>query len=287
MIMLPAILATLAAAPMAPIDTTIRLARGTVVRIDGAMSGVRLRTTAGDQLTINGAGNVQVTPGQVRVEAGFFRGRDRGPLTVIAPAWARVEIEGVSGEIVVDQAPAELDIESFDGAVTVAGGTGTMTISNAAGPVTVRGFAGRTLEVESLSGRVTIDGATGTVRVETVNEQVVLRNIRSRAVTVGSTNGGIEWSGPFESEGRYEFSSHNGGIEFRVPRSLDARFRVTTFQGGFETTIPGITTGNGARPQGTEWGGEREFTVTYGRGTAAVRVETFNGAVRVRSVAGT
>jgi DUF4097 and DUF4098 domain-containing protein YvlB len=245
------------------------------------MSGIRLRTADGDRVTIIGAGEVDLTARRLTIEAGIFRSRGSTGLTVTVPRWATVELEGVNGDIVVEDAPDALEVESFNGQVTVTGGTGTMSISNATGSVTVRDFAGRSLDVESLSGRVTIDGATGTLRVETVNERIVLRNVRSSSVTAESTNGGIEWAGSFATDGRYEFSSHNGNVVMRVPSALNARLRVSTFQGGFSTSIPGITTGDGARAQAGQWGGEREFTVTYGRGGAAVRVETFNGSVRV------
>lgn len=278
--MVPLLLAAVTLGATGTVDTTVRIARGTVVSIDGAMSGVRLRTADGDQVIVRGAAEVDSHSRRLTIEAGIFRARG-GELVVTVPRWATVELEGVNGNIVVEQAPEVLDVESFNGQVSVTGGTGTMNISNATGSVTVREFNGRVLHVESLSGQVTIDDATGNVTVETVNERIVLRNVRSTSVSAESTNGGIDWQGPLDPAGRYQFSSHNGNVLLRVPTRLDARLRVSTFQGGFETAIPGTTTGNGARPRSGEWGGEREFTVRYGRGSADVRVVTFNGSVRV------
>lgn len=278
--MVPLLLAALTAGPASTVDTTVRISRGTVVTIDGAMSGIRLRTADGDQVVVHGAARVASRSQRLTIEAGIFRARG-GDLVVTVPRWATVELEGVNGNIVVEQAPEVLEVESFNGQVSVTGGTGTMNISNATGSVSVRGFSGRLLNVESLSGRVTVEDATGTVNIETVNERIELRNVRSAAVTAESTNGGIEWHGPLAATGRYHFSSHNGNVLLRVPGGLDARLRVSTFQGGFETAIPGTTTGNGTRARAGEWGGEREFTVSYGRGGADVRVETFNGSVRV------
>lgn len=277
---LPLLLGALTIGPPSTVDTTVRIARGTVVSIDGAMSGVRLGTADGDEVIVRGAAEVETGSRRLTIEAGFFRGRS-GELVVTVPRWATVELEGVNGNIVVEQAPEGLEVESFDGAVTVTGGTGVIHISNVAGSVSVRGFRGRVLNVESISGRVTVEDATGTVNIETVNERIGLRNVRTASVTAESTNGGIDWHGPLDPAGRYHFSSHNGDVVLRVPTRLDARVRVGTFQGGFETAIPGTTSGNGARSRTDEWGGGREFTVTYGRGSADVRVETFNGNVRV------
>lgn len=284
--MTPLLLAALTLGSTTTVDTTVRITRGTVVSIDGAMAGVRLGTVDGDQVTIRGAAEVESGSGRLTIEAGIFRARG-GELVVTVPRWASVELEGVNGTIVVEQAPDALDIESFNGQVSVTGGTGTMTISNATGSVSVRGFTGRVLNVESLSGRVTVEDATGAITVETVNERIELRNLRSGSVTAESTNGGIEWHGPLVADGRYRFSSHNGNVVLRVPTRLDARLRVSTFQGGFETAIPGTTSGNGARARAGEWGGDREFTVVYGRGGADIAVETFNGNVRVLPLGGT
>ncbi len=285
MLTVPLLLAALVATPL-PADTTVRISRGTTVAIEGAMSGIRLRTGDGDVVTVRGAAEVGVGSRRVTIEADFFAGRG-GELTVTVPRWARVEIEGVNGNIVVEQAPEELDVESFNGQVSVTGGTGTMSLSNASGQISVRNFTGRLLDVESLSGRVSIDGATGTINVETVNERITLRNVRSRAVTLESTNGSIDWSGALDPAGRYTFTTHNGGVTLELPPTVDARLRVTTYQGGFDTAIPGTTSGNGIRSRQNGWDRAREFTVTYGRGAADVTVETFNGGVRVRRLGDT
>lgn len=280
--LVPALLAAFAVATPTQVDTTVRISRGTTVSIDGAMRGVRLRTADGDQVVILGAAEVDAGARRLSIDAGFLRGRSGTELVVTVPRWARVELEGVSGDITVEQAPAELDVESFNGRVSVTGGDGTMRISNATGSVHVRGFTGRVLDVESLSGGVTIDGATGTIHVETVNEQIVMRNVRAGSVSAESTNGSITWAGAIDPSARYHFGSHNGNVLLEVPASIDARLRISTFQGGFDTAIPGRTTGNGAGRRPDDGGAEREFTVTYGRGSADVRVETFNGSVRVR-----
>ncbi len=285
----PMLFATLLAVPThatAPVDTTLRISRGTTITVDGGMAPVTVRGTDGDNLTVQGA-EVSHDGREVSIDGGMpFRGHG-GPIVVSAPRWATVSVSTINGAITIEDAPASIDAETVNGRITTDGGSGTMSLSSATGGVTVRHFAGSRLDIEAVAGRVVVDGASGSIEVQSVNDPIELRNITASSVDASSTNGSIEWTGGFNSAGRYHFESHNGIVLLTVPRSLDARLRITSFNGGFDSAIPATTTGNGAGNRHDDWPGEREITATYGRGSATVVIETFNGRVRVRGIGDT
>jgi DUF4097 and DUF4098 domain-containing protein YvlB len=195
-----------------------------------------------------------------------------------------VELTNLRGPISVARAPEHLDVTAINGDVTVHGGSGTISITTVNGRITVRGFAGRRLEIEAMTGEVDIDGAAGALIVTTINDAITLRNVRASSMEAGSVNGDIHWTGALAGDGRYRFESHNGSVTLRVPEALDARLHVITVMGDFNTQIQGTVHGDARR---AGFGFEpRDFTVTFGRGSARVEVETFNGGIHVVRLGG-
>jgi DUF4097 and DUF4098 domain-containing protein YvlB len=263
-----------------PMDTTLRLPRGTGVTIEASLEAVILRGTGGDEVTVR-RGRARLQGGRLEITSD-----GQGRLEVTVPRWATATVEAMTGRIEVIDGPQALEIEGVAGAIAVSGGHGRLTISAAAGDVTVAGFNGERLDIEALAGRVSVTDASATVLVESVNSGVRLERIRSASVTARSTNGDIEWIGAIPTDGRYEFESHNGNILLRVPATLDARLRVSSFTGGFDTALPARTPGVGRR-DAEPHRGEREFTAIYGGGSATIDITTFNGSVQVQPLGGT
>lgn len=271
-----AVLALLAAPITVVEDTTLRLPRGTAIEIDAGMRGVRLESVSGDLVTVEG-GVTDLGSALLITASGRFGGGG-APITVRVPAWARVEITTL-GSIEVASAPEQLEATAINGHISVQGGSGTLILTAVNGGITSRGFSGRRLEADAMTGAITIEGAQGTVIASTINHGIQLRDVRSANVEASSVNGNISWSGALQGEGRYRFESHNGNVTLRFPPDVSARMQVTTAMGQFDTRIEGTVRGD-ARQQGFQFE-PRDFTVTYGRGTARVEVETFNGNIRV------
>lgn len=268
--------ATVALTP--PADTTIRLPRGTAVEISSFDRPVRLTGVAGDRVTVRGA-SLELDGGTLEIDGGLPGFSGRGPVTVEVPTWAMVQVETVSGEVVIVDAPAGLEVDAVDGRIVVRGGGGAMLLSGT-GPVEVTDFRGSRLTIEGLAGPIRIAGATGTLEIESVNGPVSLTRVQSRDVQVSTTNGEVLWAGPLDPAGSYRFETHNGNIALRLPVAVSARLRVETFNGAFETRIPATTTGEVERRPGPPR--ERRVTATYGRGEATVDLSSFNGTVTVR-----
>lgn len=276
--MIGATLLALVLAIPATQDTTLRLPQEGVVSIEAGNRGVVLRVVDGEAVTIRNA-PVRVRGNEIRVESEWpLDTRVSGPAILVSvPARAEVRLESMSGPLEATQVPRRLRVETISGPITTRGGHGSIDIETVSAPIHVRGFQGTRLQIETMSGAVTIDGATGSVQVSSVNQAIMFRNVRSESVHAESLNGRIDWYGQIDPRARHRFESHNGTVTFHLPDQSDIRFRVNSFLGKFQSSIPVST-----RTMGDDFDDEQEVIATLGKGTAEVRVETFNGNVVVR-----
>lgn len=100
--------------------------------------------------------------------------------------------------------------------------------------------------------------------------------MRTSRVSVSTTNGSIDFEGPLDPKGRYDFATHNGSMTFTLPGDVSARFEISTFNGTFESQIPA------RRPSASEIPIGEDYTATLGAGEAHVVIESFNGPIRIR-----
>ena len=200
------------------------------------------------------------------------RGRRRVSLEarIMVPRWMEVDIDGrsidvgavgldarlhvrtVQGEIHVEDV-GEVELRSFQGDVEVERATGPVTVSSQSGDVTVVGAAGR---IEAHSG-------SGDVR---------LIDIDSESVTAETQDGDVVFSGAIKRGGRYGFFVHSGDATIAMPSSSNASVSVSTFDGDFESEFPVVI---------ERFTGGREFDFVLGDGDASVRIEVFDGEIRL------
>jgi DUF4097 and DUF4098 domain-containing protein YvlB len=109
-----------------------------------------------------------------------------------------------------------------------------------------------------------------------VNGPIVMRGIHSRSVEATTVNGNITFEGTLADAGHYNMSSHNGDLVLGIPETASATFNVRTYQGEFRTDLPL----QGLAPESMQRG--RRVSMTLGKGSADVTLETFNGGIRVR-----
>jgi DUF4097 and DUF4098 domain-containing protein YvlB len=261
-------------------DTTLRLPQDGVVSIDAGHRGVLLRVVDGDDVTVRNA-PARLNGREIRIDTEWPFGsrRQNSRIEVIVPARAAVRIQSISGPIEAAQVPQVLQIETVSGPIITTGGRGSLDIESVSSPIQVRAFQGSQLEIETMSGPVSIDGATGRIEVSGVSESLTFRNVRSESVHAESLNGRIDWYGPIDPRARLRFESHNGTVSFFLPTDNDVRFRVNTFLGRLQSSIP-VTT----RSVRDDSDGEQEVIAVLGKGSADVRVDTFNGNVVVRRI---
>jgi DUF4097 and DUF4098 domain-containing protein YvlB len=269
-------LVLLAALAMPQADTTFAVERsqrlevnthaGDIVVDAWSRNAVRVRSeTRG-----NGRLSVQSTATAVRVRASGGHGVGTADYEVTVPAWMAVTLQGVNSTMSISGVQAAIRAETVDGDITVKGGEGLVSLSTVEGSVILEGARGR-IDVESVNADVTVRNSEGEVRAETVNGGVMLTGVRAESVDASSVNGDVSYDGPIRSGGRYRLVTHNGDVTITMPARTDARVSVSTYQGDFESDFPVTLTGRRGK----------RFDFTLGGGSAAVDLESFQGAIRL------
>ncbi len=148
------------------------------------------------------------------------------------------------------------------------------------------------LELVSHNGQIKIDNISGNTNAVTHNGQVSVNNI-SGITILRTHNGQIdaeEISGDIDfvsHNGRVkaEFSeaaepdcdiamvTHNGGIELTTPRNYSAKVSVSTHNGAINTELPLTVSGEFS---------DKSLTGTIGDGQGDMKLETYNGSIKIR-----
>lgn len=139
---------------------------------------------------------------------------------------------------------------------------------------TVRVPAGVHLEAATVNGRVEARGLTGDVRVSTVNGGIEVD--AAGVVEARTVNGSIEAaSGRSSWRGTLDFATVNGSIDLTLPAAVAAEVDAKTVNGGLTSDFPLTIQAN------RQWG-PRRMEGTIGGGGGELRMETVNGAIRLR-----
>ncbi len=276
------LLAVLASATYQDTDTTVAVRAGSRLNLDNFDGAVTITTWNRSSVRVQGSHDddtrvdVDVSGTGVRV-----RGRSRyGPpeveYRITVPADMSLEINTHSGDVGIDGTRGEVQVQTVEGKITVNGGTGRISLSSVEGEVLLENSSGR-INISAVDGSVTVRNSRGDLQISAVDGAVLLQDIDATSVDASTVDGGIEFSGSFQSTGRYRLSSHDGDVTVRVP-SIDAAVSVSTYEGDFESDFPVTITGTTRN--------RKRLDFTLGRGSARLELESFDGSVRLRKGSG-
>ena len=238
---------------------------------------VRITGTLGDgveKLVIDGDRNDL----EVRVEypqrMGGWRGDRSGPTVLVlqVPLRADLDIESVSADIDVDGvAPGDLDIETVSGNVVVAAAPGKASVSSVSGDLRLT-LNTADAKSESVSGDIGLSGRLdGEVHAETVSGDIAIdsRGERVKRLSTGTVSGDAEVRVALAQGGEIHSETVSGDIRLRMPKALSARERGESFSGDLEA--PGATVHK------EEFGPGQSLEARYGSGAGEIRIESFSG----------
>jgi hypothetical protein len=187
----------------------------------------------------------------------------------VKSASARVEIEGLRGEV---------EVNSVTGSVRLDGDPRVATLETIDGEVVARGAA-TVLRVRTGAGRVDVIGARGDLAVTTVQGPIRVAGNQLLAARLESVSGSVEVTAGVVPAGRLEIQTHDGDVRVALPQPLDARFDLSSVAGKVTTRL--FDRPERAYPEGTA-----SFAVGPSAGTARgalVTIRTFKGSIRVDS----
>jgi DUF4097 and DUF4098 domain-containing protein YvlB len=204
--------------------------------------------------------------GRINVEAG-----DGSKIDVLA-----VRVVRAASEEVAKSALEQFEIEASASADRVVLDTSTRTVGLTIGisrsaDFTIKVPKGVGVTIRSSNGDVRVAGVSGPLRATSSNGNITATNIDA-AAELETTNGNIDLDVVRVPEAGLSCETTNGAATVTFNRDAKARLSVRTVNGSVDTS--------GLELSGEPSRGRLEATI--GGGGPTVRVETTNGAVRLR-----
>jgi hypothetical protein len=200
---------------------------------------------------------------------------DRTEPTVLllqVPLQADLDIDSVSADIDIDGvAPSDLDVETVSGNVVVVGAPRQASISSVSGDLRLT-LNSREARSETVSGDIVLAGRLdGEVHAETVSGDIRIdsRGERVRRLSTGTVSGDAEVRVGLADGGEIRSETVSGDIRLHLPKSLSAQVRGESFSGDLEA--PNATVHK------EEFGPGKSFQARYGNGAGEIRIESFSG----------
>jgi DUF4097 and DUF4098 domain-containing protein YvlB len=136
--------------------------------------------------------------------------------------------------------------------------------------------AGVLLDGATVNGEVVAEKLKSPVKVNTVNGSVIVSS--TEEVEAQTVNGSITASmSKAQTTRDLDFQTVNGSITIRMPEGFDAQLSASTVNGSIDTDFPVTVKGSFGR---------RSIRGTIGSGGPDLNLQTVNGSIRLRALAG-
>lgn len=225
--------------------------------------------------------NIQPNAAGVRISASGTRGPQGSvDYDITAPGWMPIKVDGQFNFITIDGAQAEVSAESVRGDIVIKGGTGFVTAKSIEGEIDVEGARGK-VSVSSINEGIKISDTSGEITADSVNGAITMTRMDSKSVEASTVNGNISYEGTLPDGGHYNLTTHNGDLLLAIPETANATFTVRTYNGEFRSDLPLQGGGSESIKRG------RPVSLTLGKGSADVNLESFGGEIRVRKATAT
>ena len=285
-----AALAFVAVAPAfaaTPIDQTRPLDPNGQVEIDNLKGRIQVRAWNRNEVRVTGSlGNgveKLVVDGDARhllVKAQYPRRTDDRiePTTLLlqVPLQASLDIDSVSADIDIDGvAPGDLQIDSVSGDIVIAAAPRRARIQSVSGDQRLTLNSPR-VSSESVSGDVVLNGRLkAEVSVETTSGDIRIdsRGEALRSLRLNSVSGNADARIALAPGGEVQTETVSGDVRLVLPRSLSARVDASSFSGDLEAP--------GAKVDKQEYGPGSSLEHRYGNGDGEVHIQTFSGDAEI------
>jgi len=266
-----------------PIDQTRPLDANGQVEIDNLKGRIQVRAWNRNEVRVTGSLGAGVEKLVVEgggrhllVKAQYPRRTNDSiePTTLLlqVPLQASLDIDSVSADIDIDGvAPANLQIDSVSGDIVVAAAPQRAHIESVSGDQRLTLNSPR-VGIESVSGNVVLNGRLkAEVSVETTSGDIRIdsRGEALRSLRINSVSGDADARIALAPGGEVQTETVSGDVRLVVPRSLSARVDASSFSG--DLSAPD------AKVQKQEYGPGSNLDHRYGNGDGEISLKTFSG----------
>lgn len=199
---------------------------------------------------------------------------DGSDLQIHVPENSKVDFEGVSTDVIIDNILGGIRARSVSGEITaenirvmlhVKSVSGDIEISDSSGVATVSTVSGE-IELDMASSRVVLDTVSGDIDAD-LGEFTTLR--------ANAVSGGIEVAGKLMENGTINISGVSSDVVLRLMKPVNARLRVSTGPGG--DIVNHLTDDDPIE----RFPARMELDITLGSGKGDIKLRTVSGDVRI------
>jgi hypothetical protein len=258
-------------------DTVVQSRQGDRMVLENLSGEIVIRAWDRDEVEVLGGGRgealaVERAGPSLIVTRGEPR-RRRAPVeaSIRVPSWMALDVGGLSLDVTVQGVEGELRISNLDGDVRIEGGAGEVDVRTVEGEIIIVDTRGSVV-ASSQSDDVTVIRASGPLMVHSGSGDLRLEDLSCPSLRAETQDGDVLFSGTLQTGGDYRFFVHDGDAVLALPASVGARVSVSTFDGEFVSDFPVLL---------RRFTGGREFDFTLGDGAASLRVEVFDGEIRL------
>ncbi|MFT3898024.1 MAG: DUF4097 family beta strand repeat-containing protein [Thermomonas sp.] len=269
-----------------PIDQSRPLDPNGQVEIDNLKGRIQVRAWDRNQVRVTGSLGAGVEKfviegdgRHLQVKAQYPRNSNNTePTTLLlqVPLQASLDIDSVAADVDIDGvAPGDLQIDTVSGDIVVAAAPQRARIESVSGEQRLTLNSPR-VGVESVSGDIVLNGRLkAEVSVETVSGDIRI-NSRGEALgrlRIGSVSGNADARLGLASAGEVRAETVSGDVRLVLPRAVSAQVEASSFSG--DLTAPG------AKAQKDGFGPSKSLNHRYGDGDGEIHLETFSGDAEI------
>lgn len=194
-------------------------------------------------------------------------------LELKVPGNARVDLESVSADVVINGARGPVKVNTVSGDMRLVLASPEVVVQTVSGDLKLKAPAARTTRINSVSGDLELDGLGGALALETVSGNVeLLRGGRFSEMKLKSISGDMRLDVALDTAAQISGQSLSGEITMIVPQSLAGTAVLKSFSGDVEC--------EGARTVENHASRKREYVWGDGRGVR-VDLSSFSGDIRI------
>jgi len=193
-------------------------------------------------------------------------------LELRVPTNARVELETVSADVVVNGSKGPVKVNTVSGDIALALASSEVSVQTVSGDVKLKAPSTNT-RLNSISGDLDLDGLSGQLSLETVSGNIELRRGgKFSDLKLKSVSGDLRLDVALTDSAQVGGQTLSGEITMIVPQSLNGTALLKSFSG--DVHCEGATTVENHSSK------KREYVWGDGRG-ARIELSSFSGDIRV------
>ena len=223
----------------------------------------------------------EVKGNRARIEVVLPRGSnnwgDGSDLVISVPLMSRVDFEGVSTDLKVEDIKGGLRAKVVSGDVWVSGIANQIILNTVSGEIEVEDSEGERLAFSTVSGEIEADVRGDSISFDAVSGDIEARMGPFSDLTAQSISGDIDLDGELLGNGRIDVSSVSADIRLVLKDPVHADVRIETGPGGdIDNRI------SAAAPEKSMIG-SRKLKTVLGNGSGMINMKTVSGDIRIAS----